>query len=380
MPTKIEWAEETWNPILGCTAVSDGCDHCYSAREASGRLKNLALYAGLAEGGKFTGEVRLVPERLEQPMRWQRPRRIFVNSMSDLFHDDVPDGFIAQIWNVMAHCPQHTFQILTKRHARMRSWVTRWADHAEEGGPKLVRGPEATRAAHPSGRGQLFAAMLDQIGTPPPGAAYPTFDWMEGQRWWPSVLPNVWLGVSVEDQHWADIRIPALLDTPAAVRWISAEPLLGSVDLFTHLFPDKCPGGCGCRWPEEADWKECACDGPCVGDTDSPDEWNPRTGIDWVVVGGESGPGARPMHPDWARYLRDQCQEAQVPFLFKQHGEWIPAPSNYGPDVPERAQAHTHLVFSGLSDVDGRIMLRAGKKKAGRELDGRLWDQYPAGA
>jgi len=373
MPTKIEWTEETWNPIVGCDHVSPGCDNCYAAREASGRLKHLPLYAGLASDGKFTGEVRLVPERLDQPLRWQRPRRIFVNSMADLFHDDVPDGFIAQVWNVMAHCPQHTFQILTKRHARMRSWVTRWADHEEFGPPKLVRGPEATRAAHPSGRGQLFAAMLEQMGTPPPGAAYPTFDWMEGQRWWPSVLHNVWLGVSVEDQKRADLRIPALHDTPAAVRWISAEPLLGPVDLFKHLFPQRCPGGCDCRWPEDADAKECACGGPCC-----TEEWNPAPGIDWVVAGGESGPAARPMHPAWARELRDLCLDAGVPYLFKQWGEWAPAPSNYGPDVPEQARPHTQLVFATPSDVDGQIMLRRGKKLAGRELDGRLWDQYPA--
>lgn len=179
----------------------------------------------------------------------------------------------------MGQCPQHTFQILTKRHARMRDWVTRWADHGEDGPPKIVRGPEATRTAHPSGRGQLFAAMLAAMGTPPEGSAYPTFDWMGGQRWWPGDLFNVHLGVSVEDQRWADVRIPALLDTPAAVRWLSCEPLLGPVNLL-----------------------------PFLGR------------LDWVVVGGESGAGARPMHLDWVRSIVEQCKSAGVPVFVKQLG------------------------------------------------------------
>lgn len=178
----IEWTEATWNPVVGCTHVSAGCDHCYAAREASGRLSHLPLYAGLASGGKFTGEVRLVEERLEQPLRWRRPRRVFVNSMSDLFHEAVPGEFIAQVFVVMSMARQHTFQVLTKRHGRMRSLFN--SDHFQE---------LAGRAAF-----DLIQREKRKVG------------WT-----WP--LPNVWLGVSVEDQQWADLRVPALLGstTPA---------------------------------------------------------------------------------------------------------------------------------------------------------------------
>ena len=241
MTTTIAWTNETWNAVTGCDRVSPGCDHCYALTLAK-RLKAMGSPKYQTDGDPRTSGpgfgLAMHDDVLTMPLRWRKPRRVFVNSMSDLFHPKVPDGFIAQVWNVMAQCPQHTFQILTKRHARMRSWVTRWADTdgdnsvgAVHGLPPMPYGPEAQRTTYRSGRGQLFADMLDSMGTPPPGAAYPTYDWMEGPRWWPSVLPNVWLGVSVEDQERADARIPALLDTPAAVRWISAEPLLGPVDL-----------------------------------------------------------------------------------------------------------------------------------------------------
>ena len=258
----IEWTDATWNPVTGCTKVSPGCDHCYAETFAE-RFRGVP-------GHHFERgfDVTLRPERLDQPLRWRRPRRIFVNSMSDLFHDDVPDSFIATVFDVMRSAPQHTFQVLTKRHGRMRSLLRKWTPIT---------------------------------GTPP---------WVFTGPW---PLPNVWLGVSVEDQHWADIRIPALLQTPAAIRWISAEPLLGPVTF---------------RW---ASWEP-------VRDRDHLDGLRR---LDWVVVGGESGRGARPMDPEWARSLRDQCQQAGVPFLFKQWGG-------------------------------------TNKKATGRELDGRTWDEYPA--
>ncbi|BBZ65791.1 hypothetical protein MINS_12200 [Mycolicibacterium insubricum] len=176
--TAIEWTDATWNPVTGCTKVSPGCDHCYAETIAE------RFRGGPAYPNGF--DITLRPHKLDQPLRWKRPRRIFVNSMSDLFHDSVPDEYIAQVFAVMALAPRHTFQLLTKRHARMRSLV---------------------------GRGLLD--LVDQTGAK--------------VELWP--LPNVWLGVSTENQQWADIRIPALLDTPAAVRWISAEPLLGPIDL-----------------------------------------------------------------------------------------------------------------------------------------------------
>ena len=123
--TGIEWADATWNPFTGCTTYRAGCDNCYAASLASGRLAHASAYAGLASGGKFNGTVRLLPDRLDQPQRWRKPRRIFVNSMGDLFHEGVSDEYIAQVWQVMATCPQHQFLILTKRHARMRAWVNR---------------------------------------------------------------------------------------------------------------------------------------------------------------------------------------------------------------------------------------------------------------
>ena len=339
--TGIEWTDATWNPVTGCTKVSPGCDRCYAETFAE-RWRGTPGHH-FEQGFDLT----LRSERLGQPLRWTRPRRIFVNSMSDLFHEGIPDGFIARVWDVMAQCPQHTFQILTKRHARMRSWVRRWADttgdeQAGGGGfPSMPRGPEAVRATYASGRARLFAEMLDSMGEPPDGCAYPLYDWMEGPRWWPSVLPNVWLGVSVEDQKWADIRIPVLLDTPAAVRWISAEPLLGPVDL------NDCAGVDALQ----QDW----IGGPGGG------SGAPHPFLDWVVVGGESGRDARPMDHRWARSLRDQCTSASVPFLFKQWGQWAP-----DGDSPDQTNNHS-------------MVWCASKKAAGRELDGRTWDEYPAG-
>jgi len=294
--THIEWTEATWNPLAGCTAVSPGCDRCYAARDASGRLVHLPLYAGLAKAGVFTGEVRLAPERLDQPLRWRKPRRIFVNSMSDLFHEKVPDEYIARVFATMAAAEQHTFQVLTKRHGRMRALLS-----SEQF------------------QGAVQGLRLDLVGLTLPWAKWP--------------LPNVWLGVSAEDQHWADIRIPVLLDTPAAVRWISAEPLLGPIELqwcagINAIEQDWIAGGTGAAHPF----------------------------LDWVVVGGESGPGARPIHPDWAGDLRDQCTGAGVPFLFKQWGEWCHQ-DQLAPDVWAR--------------------IRVGKKAAGRLLDRRTWDEYP---
>lgn len=293
--SKIEWTDATWNVVIGCDKVSPGCDHCYAIRTAHRFQEHpnpavAVAYAGTEAAGDWTGRVNLVESRLDLPLRWKRPRRIFVNAQSDLFHDQVPDEFIARVWAVMASAPRHTFQVLTKRHGRMRSLLS----------------SEEFRLA--------VQRRIPHAGASPYVAAY----W----KTWP--LPNVWLGVSVEDQKRADLRIPALLDTPAAVRWISAEPLLGPVDIINSL----------------------------------GDSW--LTGIDWIVAGGESGPGSRPMHPDWARSLRDQCEVAGVPFLFKQWGS-------------HRPSAVGSIVRGGVRFP----MVPASKTAAGRELDGRTWDQYP---
>lgn len=283
--TTIEWTNKTWNPLTGCTKVSPGCDHCYAK----------TMHERFNGPGSFD-TITLHPERLDQPFRWRKPSRVFVNSMSDLFHKDVPDEFICEVFDVMANTPRHTFQLLTKRHTRMRSFVTKYS----------------------------------AVG----------------------VLPNVWLGVSVETQKWAGIRIPVLLDTPAAVRFLSCEPLLGPV--------------CLDPWHTDTDCNE----GP------------PWGGVDWVIVGGESGPGARPMHPEWARSLRDQCLAAGVPFLFKQWGAWSPsAPwtDNWVSTIVRRDGSEASPRMHAMCNDGEAFMSRAGKKAAGRELDGRTWDQYPAG-
>jgi protein gp37 len=337
--TSIEWADCTWNPLLGCERVSSGCDRCYAINTATIRAGNphpkvAAAFAGLTErrDGRldWTGRINLLPDRLGQPLTWRKPRKVFVNSQSDLFHKDVPEEFIAQVFAIMAIAKQHTFQVLTKRHARMRSLLNR-----------------------PEFRTEVQRAALQRVGDRAPWLVEP---------WWP--LPNVHLGVSVEDQKWANVRIPALLDTPAAVRWLSCEPLLGPIDL-TEVAPGTVYANRGFN--------------SLAGD--------PRIG--WVVCGGESGPGARPMHPDWARSLRDQCVAAGVPYLFKQWGDWHPTGDGEW-FLDQRCQ-----VIDPSGKILGRpwceverlataeragcaVVSRVGKKAAGRELDGRTWDEYPA--
>lgn len=326
--SKIEWTEATWNPVTGCTKVSPGCDHCYAETFAE-RFRG-------TKGHPYEHgfDLTLRPERLDQPLRWKRPRRVFVNSMSDLFHEQVPEEFIVRVFAVMAASPWHTFQVLTKRHGRMRSLLN----------------------------GDLFeAAVMDRVDFL--CADHPPY----AQPEWP--LPNVWLGVSVEDQKWADIRIPALLQTPAAVRWLSCEPLLGPVDLHAHddglhhWLPDFGP-----YYDDGSGEPVCQAHGlsQCVQGC---------AFIDWVVVGGESGPGARPMHPGWARSLRDQCTAAGVPYFFKQWGGW--APNGYR--GIGNFNGRERLVGPALDDMGHReVIERVGKRAAGRELDGRTWDEYPA--
>jgi protein gp37 len=255
--TKIEWTDRTWNPVTGCTKVSPGCDHCY----AEGIAHRFAGTPAFPRGF----DVTLHPERLDAPLRWRRPARVFVNSMSDLFHDQVSDEFIARVFAVMAATPQHTYQVLTKRHGRMRS---------------LLSSPTFHRIVAEQRHGEM-------------GRTYP-----EDALPWP--LGNVWCGVSVEDQKRADLRIPALLDTPAAVRFLSCEPLLGPVLLR--------------GWVQEP--RGCCPDQPgreCVSEPG-------QRSVDWVILGGESGAGARPMHLDWARALVEQCRDAAVPVFVKQLG------------------------------------------------------------
>ncbi|WP_255772373.1 DUF5131 family protein [Mycobacteroides abscessus] len=326
--TGIEWTDATWNPVTGCDKVSPGCDHCYAETFAE-------RWRGTPGHYFETGfDVQLRPDKLDLPLRWTKPRKVFVNSMSDLFHDKVPDEYIARVFAVMALAPQHTFQLLTKRHGRMRSLLTR-CEH---------------RGAHKPGidfRSAMAWAVSkanpDRLPHVPDDAEIRIFH----ETPWP--LPNVWLGVSAEDQKRADLRIPALLDTPAAVRFVSAEPLLGPIDLH--------------------------------GDPIGKDSVFWIGHLDWVIVGGESGPGARPMHPDWARSMRDQCVAAGVPFLFKQWGEWRPwmREDTLGREcwVNQDTGRIAEYGDAALKLGSWNLVNRVGKKRAGRELDGRTWDQYP---
>jgi len=312
--SRIEWTEATWNPVTGCSKVSQGCVNCYALRDWARLSKTPTT---VYYGRKFT-DVQCHPERLDQPLRWTKPRRVFVNSMSDLFHDAVPDEFIDQVFAVMALCPRHTFQVLTKRPERMLDYIaTNWRDGNIQNRMDDIETRDRT----------LF-----------PGDAPPPL-----MKDWP--LPNVWLGTSIEDQTTADARIPLLLKTPAAVRWVSAEPLIGPVRLDEHGLH----GGPG--------------------------------QFDWCVVGGESGPNARPMHPDWVRSLRDQCQAAGVPFFFKQWGEFYPADQVSSPDqLKAKGDIGTAIRTGSAVDLGDQWTWRIGKKAAGRLLDGRTWDQYPGGS
>lgn len=316
----ITWTEETWNPIRGCSKVSAGCANCYAETMAARFSGEGQPYAGLIEEGCWNGKARLVREHLEDPLRWRRPRRVFVNSMSDLFHESLSFDEIASIFGVMAAAPQHTFQVLTKRAARMREWFE-WIKAKGDAANPFEKRRVGERMA-------VLMAQFDMVNVE--------------QRFGPWPLPNVWMGVTVEDQAAADLRIPDLLHVPAAVRFVSCEPLLGAVNLR-----------------EVAPWDDFFTD--CL---DTPD---PTRKVHWVIAGGESGPHARPMHSDWPRGLRDQCAATGTPFLFKQWGEWTHHPSGLSfPGCDLR-------VFPSLGTFH-----RAGKKAAGRLLDGQLHNAYPA--
>ncbi|MBU2773369.1 phage Gp37/Gp68 family protein [Acidithiobacillus ferrooxidans] len=289
--TGIAWTDATWNPVTGCSKVSQGCKNCYAEREW-GRLS--ANPKATAYYGRSFSDVACHEDRLDQPLRWEKPRMIFLNSMSDLFHEDVPDAFIDRVFAVMALAKRHTFQVLTKRPERMLRWFDLGFDNREHAVGQAMREIAAARGG-------------DDAGLPE----------------WP--LPNVWLGVSVEDQTTADERIPLLLQTPAAVRWVSAEPLLNFIDLERVAWPNKCGhrvdvlrGGywnkANCiAWGPSADLNEAK--GGFTNHSDFPST------LDWVVCGGESGmKNARPMHAEWARKLHDDCAASGVSFYMKQLG------------------------------------------------------------
>jgi len=356
--TKIEWTDATWNIITGCSVVSAGCKHCYAMKLAGTRLAHHPSREGLtidtAAGPVWNGEVRFNDQWLLQPLDWTKPRHIFVCAHGDLFHESVPDEWICAVFAIMASTPQHTFQVLTKRPQRARRWFERMRDRA-------------------TAEGYLHECLKGRMGYDHPRR--PAVNLAA----WP--LPNVWLGVSVEDQAAADERVIHLLRTPAAVRWVSVEPLLGPVRLWKlgKLDHESDSVGAevyalsGLRAVPDCDWKS--------------------TRLDWVILGGESGPGARPMHPDWARSLRDQCAAAGVPFLFKQWGSWAGAGGqrNALPHVWMTADGTAHPYspaehsdplapkpWTTAEDRDGiAYMAMCGKRRAGRLLDGVEHNGFP---
>lgn len=346
--TNIEWTDASWNPIVGCSIVSPGCTNCYAMKMAH-RLQAMAdkprwtkkgvgtgHYTGTTKvvngNAIWTGKLALAPEHvLTSPLRRKKPTTYFVNSMGDLFHEDCPDEWIDKVFAVMALCPQHTFQALTKRSKRMRDYFDDPYHRAEAIGAALG---DMLDGDWIWGEGKPYRQRIEGMislahGLTPDDQAFASEDFLP--------LPNVWLGVSAEDQKRYDERKEHLRNTPAAVRFFSFEPLIGQI----------------------------------IGDYFG----------EWSIVGGESGRGARPMHPDWARSLRDQCAATGVPFFFKQWGEFAPE------GLSERAW---HVTPDGVAKPDplpngiGRHVpdghwrsYRVGKHAAGRLLDGREHSDMP---
>lgn len=324
--TQIEWTHipcykpEVWNPVTGCTRVSSGCDNCYAVgmtRRLAGMPKMADKYSGLVNPGKkhFNGTVKCHEGVLSVPIGWKEPRAVFVNSMSDLFHESVPDDFIRDVFTVMGAFPEHIFMILTKRPDRMADVVNRLTAPSFEMKTRIAINSMCMR-----------------------------HDGKKVEAQWP--LPNVWLGASVEDQQTANERIPYLIRIQATVRFLSCEPLLSYIDLAK------------------------ACQTSVITKGFS---YLPSQELHWVIAGGESGRNARPMHPGWMRSLRDQCQEAGVPFFFKQWGEWLPS-DQYAPasDSKERPWSVPYATM----DIGGYDWVT--KKAAGRLLDGVEHSEFPS--
>ena len=314
MSTKIEWATDSWNPVTGCTPISEGCAHCYARRMAQ-RLKGRY---GYPQDDPF--RVTFHPDKLDHPLKWKKPRRILVPSMGDLFHDDLrcSTGFdtdFDQVWKVfeiMIASPHHTFFPLTKRPKNMLQFYQTWIHRTDK---------------------------IDHI------------------------IP----GISAENQQRYDERWPILAQIPAAKWFFSLEPLLGPID---RLYSEYCMD---CKTPltHIGPYKT------TMARHLHENSGNFRALIrpDWVIVGGETGPGARPMHPDWVRSIRDQCQESGIPFFFKGWGDWEPTNQNWG-----NVGVWVNDVFyykTPPPEYNGQYMIKVGKKKSGHLLDGREWNEFP---
>lgn len=375
-PTPIEWTDATWNPIGGCSIRSPGCAPCYAQQLAGTRLAHHPLYRGTTSkvkgkpvfNGKLTAAAPSDPV-WTWPERWRgaaepvlgagMPSTIFVGDMSDLLHEDRSLGYFMRVLEVGLRS-RHIIQILTKRSDVLAHAIKQWTDldGEDQSDFKNARGPKEVRAQHTSGRSRLFADMLDTMGKPPTGRAFPTFDWMAGPMRWPVVLPRIWLGFSAErqkefDERWSDMR------AAAAQGWtifVSYEPAIGPLVLPADFL------ALGRRAQ--------------------------------VIAGGMSGREAMPAQPNWFRDLCAQCAVADVPFFFKQWGEYLPVGQTLpgcgkvtgGTAVkPGRMKLHYGASKHAFAErgvevtslADGRVTFRVGKKAAGRLLDGREWNEFP---
>lgn len=387
--TGISWTDATWNPVVGCEKVSQGCKFCYA--KTLHDMRHAAVLAGKNLAPQYAEpfeRVQLMHDRLTMPLSWREPRRIFVNSVSDLFHDDVPFDFVLLVFAVMAVAPRHTFQILTKRPARMREFFAWMLSHRHGWHP--VEQMHIAANEHFCNLGAKVSVADARAWDRAPHYSKEVVGWP---------LPNVALGVSVENQAAADERILLLRETPAAIHFLSCEPLLGPLDIKKHLWPVHPSWPSKYRSPEDA---------IAAG---APVEYKPQglisqawadSLIRWVIVGGESGQrkqAVRPMHPDWVRSLREQCERSKTALHFKQWGDYREYDDGDG--------IGTRMVYTGTVNADlaattainptwidargnlfndpdnlpedtpCRLMERVGTKRAGRTLDGRTWDEFP---
>jgi len=400
--SKIEWTKKTWNPVVGCSKVSAGCKNCYAIRMAW-RLQHIGhskdKYAGTVEKSpngqlNWTGKVNIIEKELLKPLSWKKSVIVFVNSESDLFHESVSFEFIDKVFAVMALCPQHTFQVLTKRPAQMAEYFKRRDGDMREireaamilvcDYPHLFHVTERLKGEARKQIGHLHITstilpLLKEAGWywDVTNTEFGNESKLEFDGEWP--LKNVWLGVSVENQQAANDRIPLLARTPAAFRFISCEPLLGPIKITfasgsMNLKCIMCSGTGTIHISNQSCIR-------CNGTGQNP------AAIHWVICGGESGKEARPMHPDWARSLRNQCKQIGAAFFFKQWGQWKPRedgdslPSIYGTFKNKPGDWNDSPVGTFIPYIIGlnwgTVMMNVGKNAAGRLLDGREWNEFP---